>query len=187
MCVPAGEGRAGCCGQDQCCHAVICSRQLPGRVRGCHQRADQVSSSSSSSPQRAAALGIERPGLSVVHVAFVLPACVVSAAGNRDTCVAVCYAGALRIAFQYAVHAIHDERGEMYWCMAPVDDYVCCCCCCCSIEYNVSYVYHSLFAYFDRDNVGLPGMAKFFKVGSQTVLEQAVTAVIGPVCACSMT
>jgi hypothetical protein len=71
--------------------------------------------------------------------------------------------------------------------MAPVDDYVCCCCCCCSIEYNVSYVYHSLFAYFDRDNVGLPGMAKFFKVGSQTVLEQAVTAVIGPVCACSMT
>jgi ferritin len=30
----------------------------------------------------------------------------------------------------------------------------------------VSYVYHSLFAYFDRDNVGLPGMAKFFKVSS---------------------
>jgi hypothetical protein len=33
-----------------------------------------------------------------------------------------------------------------------------------SIEYNVSYVYHALFAYFDRDNVALPGMAAFFKV-----------------------
>jgi hypothetical protein len=30
----------------------------------------------------------------------------------------------------------------------------------CSVEYNVSYVYHALFAYFDRDNVGLPGFAK---------------------------
>lgn len=37
----------------------------------------------------------------------------------------------------------------------------------CSIEYNVSYVYHSLYAYFDRDNVALPGMAAFFKVGAR--------------------
>jgi hypothetical protein len=36
-----------------------------------------------------------------------------------------------------------------------------------SIEYNVSYVYHSLYAYFDRDNVALPGMAAFFKAGSE--------------------
>lgn len=36
----------------------------------------------------------------------------------------------------------------------------------CSVEYNVSYVYHALYAYFDRDNVGLPGMAKFFKESS---------------------
>lgn len=30
----------------------------------------------------------------------------------------------------------------------------------CSVEYNVSYVYHALFAYFDRDNVALRGLAK---------------------------
>ncbi|KAG1668323.1 hypothetical protein FOA52_011220 [Chlamydomonas sp. UWO 241] len=35
-----------------------------------------------------------------------------------------------------------------------------------NIEYNVSYIYHALFAYFDRDNVALPGLAKFFKDGS---------------------
>lgn len=29
-----------------------------------------------------------------------------------------------------------------------------------SVEYNVSYVYHSLFAYFDRDNIALKGFAK---------------------------
>ena len=29
-----------------------------------------------------------------------------------------------------------------------------------SVEYNVSYVYHAMFAYFDRDNVALRGHAK---------------------------
>lgn len=29
-----------------------------------------------------------------------------------------------------------------------------------SVEYNVSYVYHAMFAYFDRDNVALKGFAK---------------------------
>ena len=29
-----------------------------------------------------------------------------------------------------------------------------------SVEYNVSYVYHAMFAYFDRDNVALKGIAK---------------------------
>jgi hypothetical protein len=29
-----------------------------------------------------------------------------------------------------------------------------------SVEYNVSYVYHAMFAYFDRDNVALKGLAK---------------------------
>ncbi|WJX23344.1 Dysferlin [Trifolium repens] len=32
-----------------------------------------------------------------------------------------------------------------------------------NVEYNVSYVYHSMFAYFDRDDVALKGIAKFFK------------------------
>ncbi|MCO5577327.1 hypothetical protein L7F22_031155 [Adiantum nelumboides] len=35
-----------------------------------------------------------------------------------------------------------------------------------NVEYNTSYVYHALFAYFDRDNVALPGFAKFFKESS---------------------
>jgi len=34
---------------------------------------------------------------------------------------------------------------------------------CDSVEYNVSYVYHSMFAYFDRDNVALKGFAKYVK------------------------
>ncbi len=29
-----------------------------------------------------------------------------------------------------------------------------------SVEYNVSYVYHAMFAYFDRDNVAMKGLAK---------------------------
>jgi ferritin heavy chain len=32
-----------------------------------------------------------------------------------------------------------------------------------NIEYNVSYVYHAMYTYFARDNVGLPGIAEFFK------------------------
>ncbi|KAK8671955.1 hypothetical protein V6N13_038536 [Hibiscus sabdariffa] len=29
-----------------------------------------------------------------------------------------------------------------------------------NVEYNVSYVYHAMFAYFDRDNVALKSLAK---------------------------
>jgi len=36
-----------------------------------------------------------------------------------------------------------------------------------NIEYNVSYVYHSLYAYFSRDNVALPGIAAHFKKESE--------------------
>ncbi|CAD5330518.1 unnamed protein product [Arabidopsis thaliana] len=36
-----------------------------------------------------------------------------------------------------------------------------------SVEYNVSYVYHSMYAYFDRDNVAMKGLAKFFKESSE--------------------
>jgi ferritin heavy chain len=36
-----------------------------------------------------------------------------------------------------------------------------------NVEYNVSYVYHALFAYFDRDNVALKGLARFFKESSE--------------------
>ncbi|CAK8538346.1 unnamed protein product [Lathyrus sativus] len=36
-----------------------------------------------------------------------------------------------------------------------------------NVEYNVSYVYHAMYAYFDRDNVALKGFAKFFKESSE--------------------
>ena len=42
-----------------------------------------------------------------------------------------------------------------------------------NVEYNISYVYHALFAYFDRDNVALPGFAKFFKDNSSEEREHA--------------
>lgn len=32
-----------------------------------------------------------------------------------------------------------------------------------AVEYNISYIYHSMSAYFDRDNVSLPGLAKYFR------------------------
>eukprot|EP00271_Cylindrocystis_brebissonii_P014164 TRINITY_DN35424_c0_g1_i1.p1 TRINITY_DN35424_c0_g1~~TRINITY_DN35424_c0_g1_i1.p1 ORF type:complete len:258 (+),score=64.03 TRINITY_DN35424_c0_g1_i1:157-930(+) len=35
-----------------------------------------------------------------------------------------------------------------------------------NVEYNMSYLYHSLYAYFNRDYVGLPGFAKYFKENS---------------------
>lgn len=34
------------------------------------------------------------------------------------------------------------------------------CACYRSVEYNVSYAYHAMYAYFDRDNVALKGLAK---------------------------
>ncbi|KAK9159177.1 hypothetical protein Scep_005751 [Stephania cephalantha] len=42
-----------------------------------------------------------------------------------------------------------------------------------NVEYNVSYVYHALYAYFDRDNVALKGFAKFFKESSLEEREHA--------------
>lgn len=42
-----------------------------------------------------------------------------------------------------------------------------------NVEYNMSYLYHALFAYFDRDNVGLKGFAKYFKEASKEEREHA--------------
>ncbi|KAG6486160.1 hypothetical protein ZIOFF_054730 [Zingiber officinale] len=42
-----------------------------------------------------------------------------------------------------------------------------------NVEFNNSYVYHALFAYFDRDNVALKGLAKFFKESSEEEREHA--------------
>ncbi|XP_058075111.1 ferritin-3, chloroplastic-like [Magnolia sinica] len=43
-----------------------------------------------------------------------------------------------------------------------------------NVEYNVSYVYHAMFAYFDRDNIALKGLAKFFKEASDEEREHAI-------------
>ncbi|TXG58882.1 hypothetical protein EZV62_016711 [Acer yangbiense] len=42
-----------------------------------------------------------------------------------------------------------------------------------NVEYNASYVYHALFAYFDRDNITFKGLAKFFKESSEEEREHA--------------
>ncbi|CAI9779200.1 unnamed protein product [Fraxinus pennsylvanica] len=42
-----------------------------------------------------------------------------------------------------------------------------------NVEYNVSYAYHSMYAYFDRDNVALKGLANFFKESSEEEREHA--------------
>lgn len=42
-----------------------------------------------------------------------------------------------------------------------------------NVEYNVSYVYHSMYAYFDRDNIAMKGLAKFFKESSDEEREHA--------------
>lgn len=36
-----------------------------------------------------------------------------------------------------------------------------------NIEYTISYLYHGMFAYFDRDNVALPGLAEYFRKSSE--------------------
>ncbi|KAL8206061.1 hypothetical protein R6Q57_009612 [Mikania cordata] len=42
-----------------------------------------------------------------------------------------------------------------------------------NVEYNVCYVYHAMYAYFDRDNIALKGLAKFFKDSSDEEREHA--------------
>ncbi|KAK3019344.1 hypothetical protein RJ639_003875 [Escallonia herrerae] len=42
-----------------------------------------------------------------------------------------------------------------------------------NVEYNVSYIYHAMYAYFDRDNVALKGLAKFFKDSSEEERQHA--------------
>ncbi|KAL3531655.1 hypothetical protein ACH5RR_005176 [Cinchona calisaya] len=42
-----------------------------------------------------------------------------------------------------------------------------------NVEYCVSYAYHSMYAYFDRDNIALKGLAKFFKESSEEEREHA--------------
>ncbi|GAA0148397.1 storage protein [Lithospermum erythrorhizon] len=51
-------------------------------------------------------------------------------------------------------------------CEAAINDQI-------NVEYNVSYVYHAMYAYFDRDNVALKGLTKFFKEASIEEREHA--------------
>ncbi len=43
----------------------------------------------------------------------------------------------------------------------------------CSIEMNMSYIYHAIYNYFSRDNVALPGLAKYFLDESHAEREHA--------------
>eukprot|EP00744_Colponema_vietnamica_P000997 GILI01001712.1.p1 GENE.GILI01001712.1~~GILI01001712.1.p1 ORF type:complete len:197 (+),score=79.48 GILI01001712.1:19-609(+) len=54
-----------------------------------------------------------------------------------------------------------DER-----CEAALNEHI-------NAEYTASYVYHSMWAFFDRDDVGLPNIAKFFKEQSEEEREHA--------------
>ena len=56
------------------------------------------------------------------------------------SCVLLCYT----ILYLYMLYVL-------MFCAFLLDD---------SVEYNVSYVYHAMFAYFDRDNVALKGLAE---------------------------
>jgi len=42
-----------------------------------------------------------------------------------------------------------------------------------NIEYSISYLYHAMHAFFDRDNVGLPGFSEYFKHESDEEREHA--------------
>mmetsp|Transcript_9775 Transcript_9775/g.19612 ORF Transcript_9775/g.19612 Transcript_9775/m.19612 type:complete len:267 (+) Transcript_9775:334-1134(+) len=42
-----------------------------------------------------------------------------------------------------------------------------------NIEYSISYLYHAMHAFFDRDNVGLPGFSEYFKQESDEEREHA--------------
>lgn len=64
---------------------------------------------------------------------------------------------------------VTDSLARVGWhpeCEAAVNEQI-------NIEYQVSYVYHALFAFFDRDNVGLPGFAKYFKEASDEERDHA--------------
>ncbi|PIM97594.1 Ferritin [Handroanthus impetiginosus] len=52
------------------------------------------------------------------------------------------------------------------YCESAINDQI-------NVEYNLSYVYHAMYAYFDRDNVALKGLAKFFKEASLEEREHA--------------
>ena len=41
------------------------------------------------------------------------------------------------------------------------------------MEYTISYLYHALYAYFDRDNIAFPGLAEMFKEMSEEEREHA--------------
>eukprot|EP00850_Spirogloea_muscicola_P005544 SM000025S08439 [mRNA] locus=s25:690925:693534:- [translate_table: standard] len=42
-----------------------------------------------------------------------------------------------------------------------------------NVAYNMSYIFHSMMSYYDRDNVGLQGFSKYFKERSENEREEA--------------
>lgn len=50
----------------------------------------------------------------------------------------------------------------------------------------MSYVYHAMSAYFDRDNVALPGLAAYFRAASLEERDHATQLMDFQVCACGI-
>ncbi|XP_041023837.1 ferritin-3, chloroplastic-like isoform X2 [Juglans microcarpa x Juglans regia] len=63
-------------------------------------------------------------------------------------------------------HVSIARQGYSKECEAAINEQI-------NVEYNVSYVYHAMFAFFDRDNITLKGPAKFFKESSEEEREHA--------------
>ncbi|KAL6146252.1 hypothetical protein ACLB2K_056935 [Fragaria x ananassa] len=70
------------------------------------------------------------------------------------------------LAIPVSPHVSLARQGFADECEAAINEQI-------NVEYNVSYVYHAMFAYFDRDNVALKGLAKFFKESSEEEREHA--------------
>ena len=54
-----------------------------------------------------------------------------------------------------------------------------------NIEYNISYIYHSLYAFFDRDNIGLPGKSAWqcgYEAGSAQHMQRLALMLLAEQC-----
>lgn len=57
------------------------------------------------------------------------------------------------------------------------------------MQYNISYVYHAMSSFFNRDTVALPGLAKYFDEASKEEREHAselMNIQVGPIAAPAM-
>ncbi|CAL9220092.1 unnamed protein product, partial [Arabidopsis halleri] len=70
------------------------------------------------------------------------------------------------LAIPIAAHVSLAHQRYAHACEAAVNEQI-------NVEYNVSYVYHAMYAYFNRDDIALKGLAKYFKESSDKEREHA--------------